>query len=105
MSQVFFLNVSVSDLVLRFYTKSCHCLRGFFHSCITCSLLKFPAELVTEDVHNRHVDKSVDVVFFYLLLIGFYFTLFRSLCAEVCWQAVQSVCSHAYIHATGAVIK
>lgn len=54
-----------------FTLKAAIASQGFFHSCITCSLLKFPAELVTEDVHNRHVDKSVDVGFFTCFLQAF----------------------------------
>lgn len=79
--------------------------RVFFHSCITCSLLKVSSWTCYRGCSQQTRGQVCECRVFYLLLTGFYFTLFRSLCAEVCWQAVQSVCSHAYIHATGAVIK
>lgn len=88
-----------------FTLKAAIASQGFFHSCITCSLLKVSSWTCYRGCSQQTRGQVCGCRVFYLLLTGFYFTLFRSLCAEVCWQAVQSVCSHAYIHATGAVIK
>lgn len=101
----FILNVSVSDLVLRFYTQSCHCLTGFFSLLYYMFIVKVSSWTCYRGCSQQTRGQVCGCRVFYLLLTGFYFTLFRSLCAEVRWQAVQSVCSHAYIHATGAVIK